>query len=223
MDALEQITKSNILVSNERVRPVKMEGLFPIPIGFSSLDRPLTDVEKNYLLNQKTRPNYGNTTSENSYVLRSKGLAALRQFIEDGVDDYARATLNPVGNVRFKITQSWVNYSEPGQHHHKHSHSNAVISGCFYVNASADTDRIYFYKDGYQQIKLPPAEWNMFNSDSWWFSVETGMLVLFPSSLTHMVQTVQSEETRISLAFNVFPFGSIGDELSLTDLQLYNK
>jgi hypothetical protein len=45
-------------------------------------------------------------------------------------------------------------------------------------------------------------------------------LILFPSSLTHMVQTVESEQTRISLAFNTFPVGHVGDEMDLTGLSL---
>ncbi len=35
-----------------------------------------------------------------------------------------------------------------------------------------------------------------------------------------MVQTVESDQTRISLAFNTFPVGNIGEELDLTGLQL---
>ena len=48
----------------------------------------------------------------------------------------------------------------------------------------------------------------------------TGDLVLFPSSLTHMVETVQGEATRISLSFNTFPVGSIGEGVDLTGLRV---
>ena len=37
----------------------------------------------NYLLNLETTPNQGNVTSVDSYVLKNKKLAGLRQFIED--------------------------------------------------------------------------------------------------------------------------------------------
>jgi hypothetical protein len=55
---------------------------------------------------------------------------------------------------------------------------------------------------------------------AWWFEVGTGDLVLFPSSLTHMVETVKGDQTRISLSFNTFPVGNIGEEVSLTGLQI---
>ena len=48
----------------------------------------------------------------------------------------------------------------------------------------------------------------------------TGDIMLFPSSLTHMVQTVDADATRISIAFNTFPKGYIGDDLELTGLHL---
>ena len=35
-----------------------------------------------------------------------------------------------------------------------------------------------------------------------------------------MVQTVESDQTRISLSFNTFPVGSVGEEMDLTGLKL---
>jgi hypothetical protein len=32
------------------------------------------------------------------------------------------------------ITQSWLNYTETNQYHHKHEHPNSLVSGVFYVN-----------------------------------------------------------------------------------------
>jgi hypothetical protein len=89
----------------------------------------------------------------------------------------------------------------------------------FYVQTNPD-DRIYFYKDGWQQIKFPPDQWNAYNSESWWFEAYAGRLILFPSSLTHMVPEVKGEETRISLSFNTFPVGVVGEEMDLTGLKL---
>ena len=69
-------------------------------------------------------------------------------------------------------------------------------------------------------IKFPPVKWNEYNSESWWFPVGTGELILFPSNLSHKVQPVEGSDTRISLAFNTFPVGHIGDEDELTALHL---
>ena len=194
-----------------------MENLFPIPIGFFKYDG---EVDTDFLAGQPQRPNDGNTSSEDKYLLKQKKLLNLRQFIEKSLHEYFMATFCPKNDAHLKITQSWLNWTKPGQFHHKHAHPNSLISGCYYVNARKDSDKIFFYRDGYQQIKFPPAEWNPYNSESWWYSVGTNDLVLFPSSLTHMVQPVEGEDTRISLAFNTFPIGVIGDENELTALQL---
>ena len=47
-------------------------------------------------------------------------------------------------------------------------------------------------------------------------------LILFPSSLPHRVDTTKGSDDRISLSFNVFPFGVIGSRDDLTELRISN-
>jgi uncharacterized protein (TIGR02466 family) len=197
-----------------------LHNLFPTPVGIYKLDRDLTEKEIDFIKGQETRPNMGNTTSVDNTILRHKHMTKLRDFIETSISDYFTTVYNPKHKVNLRVTQSWCNYTEPGQWHHKHEHPNSFVSGVFYPQANRETDKIYFYKDGFQQIKFPPENWNVWNSESWWFEVGTGDLILFPSSLTHMVETVQGNQTRISLSFNTFPVGNIGEEVSLTGLQI---
>lgn len=194
-----------------------MHGLFAQPIGM--FDRAITDDEKSLLMDLEKRPNMGNVTSVDNFVLRHSSLTNLRSWIEDCVAEYFKVTINPKHDVSLRITQSWVNYSEQGQYHHKHAHPNSLVSGVFYVQTNPD-DRIYFYRSGYQQIRFPTSEWNTWNSESWWFEAITGRLILFPSSLEHMVPTVEGEQTRVSLSFNTFPVGTVGEEMDLTGLRL---
>jgi uncharacterized protein (TIGR02466 family) len=199
-----------------------IHNLFPQPVAIYKLDRSLTTKEMSFITNQDTRPNTGNKTSVNHTVLKSRPMTKLRDFIETKLAEYFTQVYNPKHNVSLRITQSWINYTEQGEFHHKHAHPNSFVSGVFYPQADRTSDKIYFYKDGFQQIKLPPQDWNIWNSESWWFDVGTGDLVLFPSSLTHMVQPVQNEQTRISLSFNTFPVGCIGEAVDLTGLSLEN-
>lgn len=193
--------------------------MFPTAVGFAELNRPLSDEELFFVRQLETRQNTGNTTSTDNFVLRSPVLTSLRSFIEDSVAEYFKATTNPKHDVTLRVTQSWVNYSEPGQYHHKHAHPNSFISGVFYIQTNPN-DKIYFYRSGWQQIKFPPAEWNTYNSESWWYEAVAGKLILFPSSLEHMVPTVEGDVVRISLSFNTFPVGMVGEEVDLTALRL---
>jgi hypothetical protein len=141
-----------------------IHNLFPTPVGIYKLDRDLTEKELGFIKGQETRPNMGNVTSKDNTILRNKDLTKLRDFIETSVADYFKTIHNPKHNVSLRVTQSWCNYTEPGQWHHKHAHPNSFVSGVFYPQANKETDKIYFYRDGYQMVKLPPEEWNVWNS-----------------------------------------------------------
>ena len=192
---------------------MRVENLFPTPVAFWNLN--ITEEEKAFIRNLEQRPNQGNTTSKNNYLLDK--LPRIKGFVNHCLDEYMTAIYAPKHEVKPYITQSWANYTKPGQFHHKHAHPNSFISGCVYIAAKGD--KIFFYKDGYQQIKLPTENYNPYNSESWWFEVNEGDVILFPSSLTHMVQTVDGEE-RISIAFNTFLKGTIGGADDLTELEI---
>ena len=197
-----------------------INNLFPTPVAFFKFGRDLTKTEIEFIKNQERYANKNNTTSKNRKILKSKELTELREFIEDSMFEYFKTIHSPEFDVSLYLTQSWANYTEKGQFHHKHAHSNSVVSGVFYPQVDRSVDRIYFHKDKYNQLEIPVAEYNIYNSESWWFEVGVGDLILFPSSLTHMVQTKEDDNTRISIAFNTFVKGYIGSDESLTGLHL---
>lgn len=199
---------------------MNIHNLFPLPIGFFRLGRDLTKTELDYILGQDKYPNQGNITSSNRTILKDKELTDIRDFIEDAMLEYFKTVHDPKGEVALYVTQSWANYTDPGQYHHKHAHPNSFISGVFYPQADRSVDKIYFYKSGYERIKVAPETWNHWNSESWWFEVGAGDLIMFPSHLEHMVETKVGNETRVSIAFNTFLKGHIGVDESLTGLQL---
>jgi len=193
--------------------------LFPSTVCFFDLDRNLTKKEITFIMKQKQKPNEGNTTSVNDNLLKSKTLEKLNKFIMDCFNTYASNVLRIKDNVSLDVTQSWANFTKKGQYHHKHNHSNSVLSGVFYVKATEGLDKIMFFKEGYDQIKLEPQDFNIHNSDSWFFNVKSNQFAVFPSSLTHMVPATETEE-RVSISCNTFPKGMLGDTGKLTGLKL---
>ena len=75
------------------------------------------------------------------------------------------------------------------------------------------------FLDAGQETSPTPYTRNLIYN-AWWFEAITGRLILFPSSLTHMVPTVEGEDVRVSLSFNTFPAGTVGEEMDLTGLKL---
>jgi uncharacterized protein (TIGR02466 family) len=199
-----------------------INGIFPTPIYISKLNRELTKEEFSFI--DKTKldvyKNEGNTTSKNNYILNNKSFKNLKNELDLRIQDYFDKIICPANNITPYITQSWLNYTETNQYHHKHAHPNSLVSGVFYINCHEEHDKIKFFNDNYKTIRLEIKDWNIWNSESWWFTVKTGDVILFPSSLTHMVETKQGDNTRISLAFNVFIKGTVGNNKNLTELIL---
>jgi uncharacterized protein (TIGR02466 family) len=199
-----------------------INGIFPTPIYISKLNRELTPLELKFVNKNKKDfyKNDGNITSNNNYILNEKPFANIKKELDLRVQDYFDKVILPANNITPYITQSWLNYTETNQYHHKHAHPNSLVSGVFYINCHEEHDKIKFFNDNYKTIKLEVKDWNLYNSETWWFSVKTGDVILFPSSLTHMVETKQGDNTRISLAFNVFIKGTVGNNKNLTELIL---
>jgi uncharacterized protein (TIGR02466 family) len=199
-----------------------INGIFPTPIYISKLDRELTPLELKFVDKNKKDfyKNDGNITSNNNYILNEKHFSNIKKELELRVKDYFDKVISPANNITPYITQSWLNYTETNQYHHKHAHPNSLVSGVFYINCHEEHDKIKFFNDTYQTIKPEVKDWNIWNSTSWWFQVKTGDIILFPSFLTHMVETKQGDNTRISLAFNVFIKGTVGNNKNLTELHL---
>lgn len=200
---------------------MEMHHIFPTAVGIFEIGREFTKKEIDTFTKLERRSNEGNQTSKNHNVLELKEFKKLKEFVTASMDEYFDTFCRPKEDLKLRLTQSWVNYSEKGQYHHKHAHPNSFISGVLYLNADKEKDKIYFYREKYEQLSIEPREWNLSNSRSWWFEVKTGKLVIFPSSLTHMVPTVESEKTRISLSFNTFfSKGKLGTADTLTELIL---
>jgi len=199
-----------------------INGIFPTPIYISKLNRELTNKELSFIDKTKSdcNKNEGNITSNDNYILNQKVFSKLKEDLDLRIKDYFEKVISPTDAITPYITQSWLNYTETNQYHHKHAHPNSLVSGVFYINCDEKFDKIKFFNDKYKTIKPEIKNWNIWNSESWWFSVKTGDIILFPSSLTHMVETKEGTNTRISLAFNVFIKGTIGNNKLLTELIL---
>ena len=203
----------------------KIHNLFPIPIYMSNMEEDFSKKELDFVEDQK---NYcmensgGNINTIDKYILNRKELKKIKKFLENRCQDYLNKIICPKNNVKLYITQSWLNYTEEKQRHHIHSHPNSVISGVLYIDSDKDNDKIKFTQQKYQQIHPHTDEnkFNLWNATSWWFPVETGQLIMFPSSTSHQVDAKKGSNTRISLAFNTFYKGIVGQDTISTELIL---
>ena len=201
-----------------------VDGIFPTPIYYSYDIKNFTKSELNAVEKhrQKTYGNVGNTTSNNTYVLETKPFKKLKNILIDHVNEYFKKIYVPENkDLKLYITQSWLNYTKNNQFHHLHSHQNSFISGVLYIKAHENVDSIVLEKrQPLENILIKSENYGVFNSTDWRYKIKTGMLILFPSTVPHSVKVKKDNEERISLAFNTYIKGTLGDTKSLTELKL---
>ncbi len=200
----------------------EIHGIFPVPLYRSKLSRKFTKRELHFVekMRAECRPNMGNTTSSNGYVLNEPSFSILKKKIDLFIEDYFAKIIFPPKAISPYITQSWLNYTEINEHHHPHHHSNSYLSGILYIAADKDHDNITFGHNRYDQINISPTQGNEFNSIILSFPVETGEIIIFPSSLMHSVSVKKGKNRRISLSFNVFVKGNLGQVRDSNELKL---
>lgn len=199
-----------------------LQGIFPIPIYFFKLERNFLKNETNIFNEEKLIKNVSNKVSNNSYMLENKNLSKLKKEILIYVNEYFKNVISTKNKITPIITQSWINFTSKGEKHHSHHHNNSIVSGVLYIKADKNLDSITFVKDkDFSTIlEFSIDKYNAFNSKVWSFPVETGDIILFPSYLSHKVETKKDDNLRVSLAFNVFVKGTIGKKYELTELNL---
>ena len=146
----------------------------------------------------------------------------IKNFCQLGLHEYLENITRPGTLVSPYITQSWLNWTNKGQHHHEHQHPNSFLSGVFYLNV-APSDEITFHRLREPSSFVLHAELensNKYNSSAWSLPAASGVLYIFPSWLRHSVEIKEEEGLRISLAFNSFLRGEIGRQIGKSQLIL---
>ena len=120
---------------------------------------------------------------------------------------------------QLEITQSWVNVSCQGNDHAMHTHPLSILSGVLSLAGHVETN--FYVKSIYS---LPPLlcpdamDSNLLIKQT--LSLDPGVLVIFPSALEHDVSVHSGSEKRITLSFNSFFCGTIGDPTMLSAIKL---
>jgi uncharacterized protein (TIGR02466 family) len=118
------------------------------------------------------------------------------------------------------IATSWANISEDNRHVRPHSHCNSYLSGVFYLTDGANLNMFNPFKRTDMYMVNPAIAFQPENKFTWQsisITPEPGMLVMFPSGLTHSVDPAPTR--RYSIAYNTVPKGVIGREAAFINIQ----
>jgi uncharacterized protein (TIGR02466 family) len=202
-----------------------IEDFFPIPVSEVNLYKTLNEDELRVINSEKrhTIKNHGNLTSQNQFVLDRVELQHLKQNITNQINDFFKKVFEPTSDIQLYITNSWLNWTENNDYHHLHYHPNSLISGVFYVD-SDDGDSISFMNPNnfLGNLKVKSPETGKWASLYWHCPIRKGNMVMFPSTLKHEVVNRPNtcKRTRISLAFNTWFKGTMGDSTTSNSLTI---
>ena len=193
-------------------------GIFPVPVYISKYEKDISK-ELNFIKNISYIDNgkNGNFKSVNTFILKSEELKELNEFILEQLNIYVKKII--MSNDTLLPTISWTNKNPKGSKHHEHLHPNSIVSGVFYFNVSHSSP-ITFHKADFGGMKLNHTTYNEYNNGSFSVKVNTGELILFPSTTRHSVPINTLDDTRYSLSFNTFTSSQIGSTDQLTYLNL---
>jgi uncharacterized protein (TIGR02466 family) len=211
-------------------KQIKIIPLFPTLLVKINIGRDFTKEELQLFLTDipmyKDDKGMTNYRSKDYYLFDNfaEKLKYIKEFCESQLKDYLENIEGVDTDIAgLRITQSWLNKNKPGERHHPHIHPNSYLSAVFYItclpNDSINIENRSF--ENYNNMRFQKKKMTTWNSNVAKVNIEEGDLILFPSWVPHYVDLNETKSReRISLAFNTFPVGEMGDYDGLTHLKL---
>mmetsp|Transcript_16179 Transcript_16179/g.31613 ORF Transcript_16179/g.31613 Transcript_16179/m.31613 type:complete len:246 (+) Transcript_16179:317-1054(+) len=177
----------------------------------------LHDMEKNGQRSQKRKSAKGSgfRTDDSFLQTQTPQIKALMQHIyrfSNHVWQFGRG--KPFSQARLEV-RGWANVMRHGSHHTIHVHPGAVWSGVYYVKVPkgvGDLDKGYVDNSQGCLVFMDPRhgiQMTTVNSNDSQFVDKmevcpaTGMIVMFPSWLSHFVPYLEMQDERIAVSFNL--------------------
>lgn len=112
-------------------------------------------------------------------------------------------------NLKFKMGNMWININRKGDYNMMHHHANSIISGVLWIKTPESCGSLMFTSPHsftqhllLHNVNSDVAEEQNYYSE-YTFNPKEGTMILFPSDLLHGVEPNESDEDRISIAFNL--------------------
>lgn len=123
---------------------------------------------------------------------------------------YMSSYLGYTKNKTLAVDNAWININNKGDHNIWHDHTSSIIVIIYYVSVPENSGNLILrspiqnYEDFLQADHI--SSYNSYNSATYTYVPKAGELVMFPSWLMHRVTSNETDEDRISIAFNSYFF-----------------
>lgn len=187
---------------------------------YNQICEQISTIDFTDIPNRNERPEHGKSSSGKKSLHRK----ANWKFLTDYVNPELHNIATDVGYINFesiKISLMWANVSLSNQWHHTHKHPWSILSGIIYVQGNSG-------KTWFSRTNDYALENRMFNGlfqapenqIIHKHSPEDKTMLIFPSMLAHSVSENLSSLPRITISFNSYFDGVVGDPCDLTGLEL---
>jgi len=119
-------------------------------------------------------------------------------IIRDHTQEYFKEVNPRLPVVGINITESWINFSNKGDFQNYHSHTFSDLSGCYYYQSTVQDGDIKFKSTSSAHVSS-----SILLNKHVSHKPLQGKLLLFPSFLEHAVMINNTNNTRISISFNI--------------------
>jgi len=177
--------------------------------GFEEPNRELLKMVRDWdKANRNLTTDY---RDNNPFEVDSPATNWLRAEVNQAVIDYLQAI-----GIDFPVDwqiHGWTNINRAGDYHDPHNHPHCYLSGTYYVKmpgaaaakrqrTDVRPNRITFYdpRTGFNMLSIRK---DPYVEPEHTVLPEPGMLMLWPAGLMHFVHPNLSDETRISISFNI--------------------
>lgn len=112
-------------------------------------------------------------------------------------------------NLEFELSNMWININRRGDYNIIHDHPGSTISGVLWVKTPKNCGSLVFHSPHsfVQHLLLQNVDSEIAKEqnyyDNYMFNPKEGTMIIFPSDLKHGVEPNESDEDRISIAFNL--------------------
>ena len=198
---------------DEPMATITRQDLFPTPIWFSmvpdheTLNSSLLDT---ILEEQSSHPQ--GITASNVQGWHSRDNLHRRSQFQDLLKCISRDLMQVARELKWQLEQvkptistCWANVNPKHSFNVLHNHPNSILSGVYYVTVPENSGDLYFHdpKRGYRMLVPPVSSETPWSVGKAAYTPCEGKLVIFPSWLWHGVEPNLSDETRVSISFNV--------------------
>jgi uncharacterized protein (TIGR02466 family) len=211
----------------------KFVPLFPTPLGiFKDDDYPnkKDDILK-MCLDERDNDTSGRLISNRGGGWQSKSKwffeeknKSFYEYLHKMIESLFYESFDHSGELTFSVPNCWININPSGAYNLSHTHPGCDYAGVLYVNLPENDDidddapivfdgpnshifglTFNMYSENYVNAYGLCAEIEVYPSE--------GTLLIFHSSLRHLVEENKSKEERISIAFNIIieNYGRFGD------------